>query len=76
MAGIHSYFDYDEIHDQYQDRPMPRETVVNLLIRPKFSRKGQRTSQKYQSLERSDQHMQRLVETELRKDDRTVQGMG
>ena len=36
------------------------------------SRKGQRTSQTYRNLEGSDQQMQRLEETELRKADRTV----
>ena len=36
------------------------------------SRKGQRTNQKYRSLEGSDQQMQRLEETELRKSDHTV----
>ena len=36
------------------------------------SRKGQRTNQKYQNLVCSDQQMQRLEQTELGKDDRTV----
>ena len=36
------------------------------------SRKGQRTNQKYRNLVGSDQQMQRLEETELRKADRTV----
>ena len=35
------------------------------------SRKGQRTNQKYGNLVGSDQQMQRLEETELRKADRT-----
>ena len=35
-------------------------------------RKGQRTNQKYPNLLGSDQQMQRLEETELRKADRTV----
>ena len=35
-------------------------------------RKGQRTNQKYRNLVESDQQMQRLEETELRKADRTV----
>ena len=38
----------------------------------RFSRKGQRTSQKYRNLVGSDQQMQRLEKTELRKADRTV----
>ena len=33
---------------------------------------GQRTNQKYRNLVGSDQQMQRLEETELRKADRTV----
>ena len=36
------------------------------------SRKGQWTSQKYRNLVGSDQQMQRLEKTELRKADRTV----
>ena len=36
------------------------------------SRKGQRTNQKHRNLVGSDQQMQRLEETELRKADRTV----
>ena len=36
------------------------------------SRKGQRTNQKYRNLVGSDQQMQGLEETELRKADRTV----
>ena len=36
------------------------------------SRKGQRTNQKYRNLVGSDQQMQRLEETELRKAGRTV----
>ena len=35
-------------------------------------RKGQRTNQKYRNLIGSDQQMQKLEETELRKADRTV----
>ena len=35
-------------------------------------RKGQRTNQKYRNLVGSDQQMQKLEETELRKADRTV----
>ena len=35
-------------------------------------RKGQRTNQKYRSLVGSDQQMQKLEESELRKADRTV----
>ena len=36
------------------------------------TKKGQRTNQKYRKLVGSDQQMQRLEETELRKADRTV----
>ena len=36
------------------------------------SRKGQRTNQKYRNLVGSDQQMQRLEKTELRKADRAV----
>ena len=36
------------------------------------SRKGQQTSQKYRNLVGSDQQMQRLEKTELRKADRMV----
>ena len=36
------------------------------------SRKGQRTNQKYRNLVGSDQQMQKLEETELRKAERTV----
>ena len=35
-------------------------------------RKGQRTNQKYRNLVGSEQQMQKLEETELRKADRTV----
>ena len=35
-------------------------------------KKGQRTNQKYRNLVRSDQQMQKLEKTELRKADRTV----
>ena len=35
-------------------------------------RKGQRTNQKYRNLVGSDQQMQKLEKTELRKADRTV----
>ena len=37
-------------------------------------RKGERTNQKYRKLVGSDQQMQKLEETELRKADRTIYG--
>ena len=39
----------------------------------KTPRKGKRTNQKYRNLAGSDQQMQRLEETELRKTERTVE---
>ena len=48
----------------YQDRNCPTHTSN--------SRKGQRTSQKYRNLVGSDQQVQRLEKTKLRKADRTV----
>ena len=50
----------------------PHSDAIRILMNTVNSRKGQRTNHKYWKLVGSDQQMQRLKETELRKADRTV----
>ena len=53
--------------------PCWRDPTRSKQLSTVISRKGQRTNQKYRNLVGSDQQMQRLEETELRKADRTVE---